>query len=123
MFSGRSPDALALEFSHMLWLTVCEDIYGGSLEYLRFAHCSGGGAYCDVGDYNATDATHDIIFLTIQRLTPISENRTYIGGRLDPEDGFDRALIGPGATYGFAYDLDVDPTTLAILKEPGYDAL
>lgn len=46
-----------------------------------------------------------------------------LGGRSDLEDGFNSAIIGPGAAYGFAYSVDVDPTTLMILKEPGYDAL
>lgn len=36
---------------------------------------------------------------------------------------FSTALTGPGGTYGFMYSLDVDPTTLITLKEPGYDAL
>lgn len=104
----------------MLWITVCDDFLGGSLDYLRFAHCSeGGGAYCQIGDYNSSDQTQDTLFSA-----SVGENvTTWTGVRGDSEEGFETALIGPGATYGFGYSLDVDPTTLVILKEPGYDAL
>lgn len=110
------------DYSHMLWITVCNDIFSGSLDFLRIAHCS-GGTYCDVGDYNSSDETQDTIFSTVRSLNTSWSNDSFTMIRQDKQDGFERAIIGPGITYGFAYSLDIDPTSLAILKEPGYDAL
>ena len=91
---------------------------------LRFAHCS-GGTYCDVGDYNSSDETQDIIFTTDISLNPSWINDTFWSTRSATEDGYQVSLRGPGGTYGFAYNYssDIEPTTLVILKEPGDDAL
>ena len=105
---------------------MCEDFLGGSLDYLRLAHCSsdGGAANCDISDYNSSDLTQDYLSVIVTPTSPTSQNRsTYSALRDDNEEGFETALATPGVTYGFEYSLDADPTTLLILKEPGYDAL
>ncbi|CAM9958243.1 unnamed protein product [Scytosiphon promiscuus] len=104
----------------MLWITVCKHIFGGSVDYFRMTHCS-GGTYCDVS-YNDSSRTWDLA----AALSPNDSwaNYTYWGSRVGSEtEGFEAALYGPGGTYGFGFSLDVDPTTLMILKEPGHDAL
>ncbi|CAM9958110.1 unnamed protein product [Scytosiphon promiscuus] len=119
--SGSPADMVS--FSHVLWITVCEHIFGGSVDYLRITHCS-GGTYCDTSDYDAPE--NNIVSKTAISSDGAWANHAFMGVRSSEEDlfeGFEVALIGPGGTYGLAYSLDVDPTTLMILKEPGYDAL